>query len=220
MGPFYERCDELRERIRSYAIAGYLRLRSSFFLIAILLFIFYTVCVILSTTVKIWSPFLDSGHLENSSGKDFGQVASEVPAVTSEVPAITSEISSISSAVSASPSKAPAISSAVPAIPSKPPGIHSGNPPEKSPVIDVGKPLGKDPVIDVGYTKYQGITHDTGVTQWLGIRYAAPPLGDLRFAVPQDPLKQPEVQRADKVRFSLRTASALRLTHYSVARNA
>lgn len=60
MGTFYEGCDEYRERIRSFAIAGYLRFQSSFFLIAITLFIFCTVCVILSMTVNIWSPFLDS----------------------------------------------------------------------------------------------------------------------------------------------------------------
>lgn len=182
MGTFYERCDEHRERIRSCAIAGYLRFRSSFFLIAAILFIFYTVCVLLSTTVDIWSPFLDSGDLENGSGKDFGKV-------TSVIAAIPSQVSASSSKASASPSKVPA--------------IDAGKPPGKDPVTDVGKHLGIDPVIDVGYTKYQGVTHPTGVTQWLGIRYAAPPLGHLRFAEPQDPLKEPPVQRADKVGLSL-----------------
>ncbi|KAI1361546.1 vacuolar triacylglycerol lipase [Xylaria arbuscula] len=33
---------------------------------------------------------------------------------------------------------------------------------------------------------YTGISSD-GVAQWLGIRYAAPPVGDLRFMPPQDP---------------------------------
>ncbi|GAB7335369.1 hypothetical protein MBLNU13_g07751t2 [Cladosporium sp. NU13] len=40
----------------------------------------------------------------------------------------------------------------------------------------------------LGYASYNGVALSSGVTQWLGIRYAAPPLGDLRFAAPQDPL--------------------------------
>lgn len=183
MGTFYERCEEHRERIRSCAIAGYLRFRSSFFLTAIVLLIFYTVCVVLSTTVDIWSPFLDSGGLEKGSGQDFAKV-------TSEIAAIPSPVSASSSKASASPSKVPT--------------IDSGNTSTKDPVTDLGKHLGTDPVIDVGYTKYQGITHRNGVTQWLGIRYAAPPLGHLRFAEPRDPHKEPPVQRADKVGLSLR----------------
>ncbi|MCJ1359972.1 MAG: hypothetical protein MMC33_009975 [Icmadophila ericetorum] len=33
--------------------------------------------------------------------------------------------------------------------------------------------------------KYQGVDLGNGVTQWLGMRYAAAPVGDLRFAAPQ-----------------------------------
>ena len=55
------------------------------------------------------------------------------------------------------------------------------------------------PIIDLNYTRYQGSDLHNGVNQWLGIRYAAPPVGDLRFAAPQDPLKNTTVQKANKV---------------------
>jgi hypothetical protein len=247
MGTFYHRCDGLRDRVRSYAIAGYLRFRSSFFLIAIILFIFYTFCVILSTTVSIWSPRLDSGDLKKGAAKELGTVASDaqafsskVPTITSEVPATistvpaftpegptiisevstsTSEIPKVTSEVSTYPSAVPAITSEILTNPSEVPAIDHGKYPEKDPLIDLGKPLGKNPIIDLGYTKYQGVTRKTGVTQWLGIRYAAPPLGDLRFAEPKDPLKEPAVQRADKVRPSIQKASAFSLTLHSVVTN-
>jgi len=45
-------------------------------------------------------------------------------------------------------------------------------------------PLG--PVVDLGYSQYQGIYGDQ-VNSWLGMRYAQPPLGDLRFKAPQEP---------------------------------
>jgi len=57
-------------------------------------------------------------------------------------------------------------------------------------------------VIDLGYSKYQGIDLQNGVNQWLGIRYAAAPIGDLRFTAPQDPTPNNTVQRADKVCFA------------------
>lgn len=54
-------------------------------------------------------------------------------------------------------------------------------------------------LVDLGYSQYNGV--NTGaVTQWLGIRFAAPPVGELRFKKPVDPLKTSEVQQADKVR--------------------
>ncbi|KAI2791527.1 hypothetical protein POX_c04388 [Penicillium oxalicum] len=56
----------------------------------------------------------------------------------------------------------------------------------------------KSPVVDVGYTKYEGRSLANGVSQWLGIRYAAPPVNDLRFAAPQDPLPEKGVQQATK----------------------
>jgi hypothetical protein len=174
MGTFYEKYDGHRRRISSCTIAGYLRFRSSFFLFAVLFLVFYTGSLILSMTVDIWSPFLDSGALEKGSTTDFGTVPSDVVAVSSQ--------------------GAPSSSTASATTPSPVPGDDSGKPP--------GKHLGIDPVVDVGYTKYRGVTHDAGVIKWLGIRYAAPPLGHLRFAAPQDPLKEPRVQRADKVGLS------------------
>ena len=44
-----------------------------------------------------------------------------------------------------------------------------------------------DPLVSLDYTSYRGTANLGGVSQWLGIRYAAPPVGDLRFAAPADP---------------------------------
>lgn len=49
----------------------------------------------------------------------------------------------------------------------------------------------------LGYSSYNGAALPNGVTQWLGIRYAAPPLGDLRFAAPEDPPAVEGVVEAD-----------------------
>ncbi|KAJ5558161.1 CAZyme family CE10 [Penicillium sp. DV-2018c] len=53
-------------------------------------------------------------------------------------------------------------------------------------------------VVDLGYSSYEGRTLSNGVTQWLGMRYAAPPVGNLRFAAPQDPLFVEGVQQANQ----------------------
>ncbi|KAG9685882.1 alpha/beta-hydrolase, partial [Aureobasidium melanogenum] len=45
------------------------------------------------------------------------------------------------------------------------------------------------PLVDVCYSKYEGVSLANGVTQWLGVRYAAPPVGNLRFAAPADPIE-------------------------------
>ncbi|KAK2784684.1 hypothetical protein FQN52_008912 [Onygenales sp. PD_12] len=55
-----------------------------------------------------------------------------------------------------------------------------------------------NPVVDLKYAKYKGFTSSSGVTQWLGMRYAAPPVGDLRFAAPEDPRKETKQQPADE----------------------
>ncbi|KZT28132.1 putative triacylglycerol lipase [Neolentinus lepideus HHB14362 ss-1] len=55
-----------------------------------------------------------------------------------------------------------------------------------------------DPLVDVDYAQYLGTARPGGVTDWLGIRYAAPPLANLRFAAPQDPLPAGGVQVADQ----------------------
>jgi len=57
-------------------------------------------------------------------------------------------------------------------------------------------------VVDLGYSRYQGIDLQNGVNQWLGIRYAAAPIGDLRFTAPQDPTPNSTVQKAAEVCFA------------------
>ncbi|KAE8444024.1 hypothetical protein EG329_001153 [Mollisiaceae sp. DMI_Dod_QoI] len=53
-----------------------------------------------------------------------------------------------------------------------------------------------EPVIDLGYSQYQGTTLDAGVNQYLGMRFAAAPVGNLRFRAPIDPLPTVGVQNA------------------------
>ncbi|KUI74433.1 Cholinesterase [Cytospora mali] len=56
-----------------------------------------------------------------------------------------------------------------------------------------------DLTVALNYSTYIGTGQAaTGVTQWLGIRYAAPPLGDLRFMPPQDPPVVSTPQLADQ----------------------
>ncbi|KAJ7077232.1 Alpha/Beta hydrolase protein [Mycena epipterygia] len=53
------------------------------------------------------------------------------------------------------------------------------------------------PIVDLGYAQYQGIVDTaSNITNFLGIRYAAPPLGDLRFRAPQPPTNMSGVQQA------------------------
>lgn len=57
-----------------------------------------------------------------------------------------------------------------------------------------------DQTVSLDYSTYIGTAQSgTGVTEWLGIRYAAPPLGDLRFARPQDPAVVETPQPANQV---------------------
>ena len=46
---------------------------------------------------------------------------------------------------------------------------------------------GTDAIIDLGYSKYRGKVFSDGTSQWLGMRYAAAPVGQLRFAAPMNP---------------------------------
>jgi hypothetical protein len=55
-------------------------------------------------------------------------------------------------------------------------------------------------IVDLGYSRYQGISLCSGVNQFLGMRYAAPPLGKLRFRAPKLPLWTSGLQSAVKVR--------------------
>ncbi|KAJ5902404.1 hypothetical protein N7495_002932 [Penicillium taxi] len=52
-------------------------------------------------------------------------------------------------------------------------------------------------VVNLGYASYQGHSTDNEISQWLGLRYAAPPVGNLRFAAPQDPPVVTGVQQAN-----------------------
>ncbi|KAH7908532.1 Alpha/Beta hydrolase protein [Hygrophoropsis aurantiaca] len=53
------------------------------------------------------------------------------------------------------------------------------------------------PTVDLGYASYQGaVDTTTNITSFLGIRYAAPPIGDLRWQAPQPPATVSGVQQA------------------------
>lgn len=58
-----------------------------------------------------------------------------------------------------------------------------------------------DVTVDLDYSTYIGTAQSggTGVTEWLGIRYAAAPVGDLRFMRPQDPVVETTPQVASEV---------------------
>lgn len=62
--------------------------------------------------------------------------------------------------------------------------------------------------VDLGYSRYSGKSFKDGTTQWLGIRYAAPPIGNLRFAAPRDPLRNTTIQAANEVSEALITGPA------------
>ena len=53
------------------------------------------------------------------------------------------------------------------------------------------------PVVQLDYASYRGVPLESGITQWLGIRYATPPLGNLRFRAPQWPQYHNGTQDAD-----------------------
>ena len=62
-----------------------------------------------------------------------------------------------------------------------------------------------DLIVDLGYAKYHGVTLENGITQWVGMRFAAPPLGNLRFRAPADPLSEEGVIDAYTVSVHLYT---------------
>ncbi|KAG9225194.1 hypothetical protein CCMSSC00406_0007025 [Pleurotus cornucopiae] len=54
-----------------------------------------------------------------------------------------------------------------------------------------------EPIIDLGYARYRGSINDTtSVTSYLGIRFAEPPVEDLRWRAPQPAKRLPGVQNA------------------------
>ncbi|KAJ7146722.1 Alpha/Beta hydrolase protein [Mycena epipterygia] len=54
----------------------------------------------------------------------------------------------------------------------------------------------QSPIVDLGYAQYQGTVSAANISHFLGIRYAAEPLGDLRFRAPQPPVNVTGVQQA------------------------
>ncbi|PFH46612.1 hypothetical protein AMATHDRAFT_154314 [Amanita thiersii Skay4041] len=59
------------------------------------------------------------------------------------------------------------------------------------------------PVVDLGYAKYAGVVDNTTHnTHFLGIRYAAPPIGALRWRAPEPPAPIAGVQSADTQPFT------------------
>lgn len=48
-------------------------------------------------------------------------------------------------------------------------------------------PLARSAIVDLGYSRYQGVALSNGVDEYMGMRYAKPPLNELRFRGPQDP---------------------------------
>ncbi|KAK3670489.1 hypothetical protein LTR78_009593 [Recurvomyces mirabilis] len=52
------------------------------------------------------------------------------------------------------------------------------------------------PLVHLDYSTYEGLDQGNGVTQWLGVRYAASPVGDLRFRAPQAPSNTTGTQSA------------------------
>lgn len=53
--------------------------------------------------------------------------------------------------------------------------------------------------VDLESVSYIGTALSNGITQWMGMRYAAPPLGELRFMPPTDPPSFDEPQPAQMV---------------------
>lgn len=59
---------------------------------------------------------------------------------------------------------------------------------------------GIQPLTKLSYATYEGSVLSNGVTQWLGIRFAAAPVGTLRFEAPEDPIVENGTQTANTVR--------------------
>lgn len=53
--------------------------------------------------------------------------------------------------------------------------------------------------VDLGYATYEGVALEAGVNEFLGMRYAAAPLGNLRWRAPQDPTPEAQPQDASAV---------------------
>ncbi|KAL4259478.1 Carboxylic ester hydrolase, partial [Pleurotus pulmonarius] len=64
-------------------------------------------------------------------------------------------------------------------------------------LLSVASAQAPAPIIDVGNARYQGsVNAATNISSYLGIRYAAAPIGDLRFRAPQNPPTLDGIQQA------------------------
>lgn len=63
--------------------------------------------------------------------------------------------------------------------------------------LTCGQP--KPPVVDLNYTRYEGLRVGHKVNAFLGMRYAAAPLGDLRWRAPVEPPLTEGIQKADQL---------------------
>lgn len=57
------------------------------------------------------------------------------------------------------------------------------------------------PTANLSYATYEGAALSNGINQFLGMRYAAPPLGNNRFRLPQPPANENGTVRAIEVCF-------------------
>lgn len=55
------------------------------------------------------------------------------------------------------------------------------------------------PNVTLDYAQYEGSNYAVGVDAFLGMRFAAPPVGDLRFRAPEDPPVEADSQEAKEV---------------------
>ncbi|RKF76923.1 Lipase 2 [Golovinomyces cichoracearum] len=53
-------------------------------------------------------------------------------------------------------------------------------------------------IVDLGYARYQGVEIAAGVKYWLGVRFAAAPVGNLRWRAPVDPAVDNSLQDASQ----------------------
>ena len=86
-----------------------------------------------------------------------------------------------------------------------------------------GKDNGKEgkkinTLVDLGYARYQGVGLAAGVNQYLGLRFAAPPLGNLRFRAPADPLRSEAILNAFQVGTILAYVTSMLTSPYSMGR--
>lgn len=66
-------------------------------------------------------------------------------------------------------------------------------------------------VKQLNYASYRGHDQNDGVSLWKGMRFAAAPVGELRFAGPQDPPATRDIQDATAVCLSITLGLSLLL---------